>query len=151
MGYTIRKTNWHAIMTDDDHTLLAGMLKIQIKNYYNFNILWKLNPIKQNMINRWKKRADYQSTLMVQDHIPMEDQESSQEEEEDDCCINHQLEDLNHKFDKYGSEVQNFVLDYQRQGEENLQLRQLLEDQIEQNHTLLELNKRLMNDRENDE
>ena len=33
-GYTIRKTNWHTIMSDNEHSLLAKMLKKKIKKEY---------------------------------------------------------------------------------------------------------------------
>ena len=58
-GYSIRKSNWHGIMSDPDHKLLAGMLRKHVKSEFELNILWKLTPIKDTMVAKWKKRADY--------------------------------------------------------------------------------------------
>ena len=127
-GYTIRKTNWHTIMSDEEHSLLANMLKKRIKKEYQINTDWKITSIRKSMIDKWKRRADYQATLMMQEHGPEENQESSQEEYEEENGLNLQLDELNSKFEKYGGQVQNFIVDYHKQGDENLQLRLLLQE-----------------------
>ena len=66
------------------------------------------------MIEKWKRRADYQATLMMQEHGPEEAQESSQDEDEEENGLNPQLEELNSKFDKYGGQVQNFIGDFHK-------------------------------------
>ena len=85
-GFSIRKSNWHSIMSDPDHKLLAGMLRNSVKKYYQLNILWKLTPVKEAMVAKWKKRADYQGTLVVQEHTPIGEEVESEEEDEDVEC-----------------------------------------------------------------
>jgi hypothetical protein len=127
-GYTIRKTNWHIIMSDEEHSLLGNMLKKRIKREYQINTDWKIASIRKSMIDKWKRRADYEATLMMQEHGPEEPHESSQEEDEKEDGLTLQLEELNSKFDKYGGQVQNFIGDFHKQGDENLQLRLLLQE-----------------------
>lgn len=76
------------------------------------NIDWKITPIRRTMVGRWRKRADYQATLMVQDHDEL--QESSNDEEVDEVGLTQHLDHLNTKFESYGDQVQGLISEYHR-------------------------------------
>lgn len=57
-------------MSDDDHSLLASMLRKKLKTDYELNQDWKITSIRRSMIEKWKRRADYQAMVMMQEHGP---------------------------------------------------------------------------------
>jgi hypothetical protein len=64
-GFSIRRANWKKIVFNEEFSMITVHLHNALKNNYENNILSKVNFEKQKMIEKWKKRKDYDSILRV--------------------------------------------------------------------------------------
>lgn len=52
-------------MDDDDHSVISGHLKIQLKKDYEQSLFGIVNEEKKKVIKRWSNRADFEAMLMM--------------------------------------------------------------------------------------
>ena len=64
-GYFIRRSNWKAILDDEEHKILAQLFKKRVKQEYQEKIVEIMKPKKLQWIHKWMQRADYQASLRV--------------------------------------------------------------------------------------
>ena len=67
-GYSIRRLEWKRFMAKDEHKIIAGHLRKQIKKDYEIFIMNKVRLEKSIVMKKWHRRNDYDGTLMVVDH-----------------------------------------------------------------------------------
>ena len=52
-------------MADDDHSVISGHLKKQLKRDYEQSLFGIVNEEKKKVIKRWSTRADFEAMLMM--------------------------------------------------------------------------------------
>lgn len=71
-GYSIKRLDWKRFMYQPENKTIAGLLRQQIKKDYEIFIMNKVRMEKAKALESWNKRADYDATLRVVDHINYE-------------------------------------------------------------------------------
>lgn len=71
-GYSVRKKNWMALISEDEFPSISKTLKRNVENDYLKNIKEKVLACKKKHIAKYHKRSDYQQMLTIIPHEALE-------------------------------------------------------------------------------